>query len=52
LVVGGAISEPLLEGGVLASVLAYMVHVDWRRGCAALGLFMPQLIFVPLCSGR
>ena len=25
-----------------------MVHVDWRMGLAALGLFMPQLIFVPL----
>lgn len=46
--VGGAISEPLLEGGILASVPAYMVHVDWRMGAAALGLFMPQLIFVPL----
>lgn len=46
--VGGAISEPLLEGGVLASVLAYMVHVDWRMGLSALGLFVPQLIFVPL----
>jgi len=46
--VGGAISEPLLEGGILASVLAYMVHVDWRMGLAALALFMPQLIFVPL----
>jgi ABC-type multidrug transport system fused ATPase/permease subunit len=46
--VGGAISEPLLEGGILASVLAYMVHVDWRMGLSALGLFVPQLIFVPL----
>jgi ABC-type multidrug transport system fused ATPase/permease subunit len=46
--VGGAISEPLLEGGILASVLAYMVHVDWRMGLSALALFVPQLIFVPL----
>jgi ABC-type bacteriocin/lantibiotic exporter with double-glycine peptidase domain len=46
--VGGALSEPLLEGGILASVLAYMVHVDWRMGLAALALFVPQLIFVPL----
>lgn len=46
--VGGAISEPLLEGGILASVLAYMVHVDYRMGASALILFVPQLIFVPL----
>ena len=49
--VGGAISEPLLEGGILASVLAYMVHVDWRMGLSALALFVPQLIFVPLMQG-
>jgi len=46
--VGGAVSEPLLEIGILASVLAYMAHVDWRMGLASLGLFVPQLIFVPL----
>ena len=46
--VGGAISEPLLQGGILASVLAYMVHVDYRMGASALALFVPQLIFVPL----
>ena len=49
--VGGAISEPLLEGGILCSVLAYMVHVDWRMGLSALALFVPQLIFVPLMQG-
>ena len=49
--VGGAISEPLLQGGILASVLAYMVHVDWRMGLSALVLFVPQLIFVPLMQG-
>jgi ABC-type bacteriocin/lantibiotic exporter with double-glycine peptidase domain len=46
--VGGSVSEPLLEGGILVSVLAYMVHVDWHMGLTALGLFIPQLIFVPL----
>jgi ABC-type multidrug transport system fused ATPase/permease subunit len=49
--VGGAISEPLLEGGILVSVLAYMVQVDWHMGLAALALFVPQLIFVPLMQG-
>ena len=30
--VGGSISEPLLQGGIIFSVLAYMIHVDrgWR----------------------
>ncbi|HEV2676142.1 MAG TPA: ABC transporter transmembrane domain-containing protein [Aliidongia sp.] len=46
--VGGSISEPLLEIGIMASVLAYMVHVDYRMGLSALALFVPQLIFVPL----
>ena len=26
--VGGSVSEPLLQGGILCSVLAYMIHVD------------------------
>jgi len=27
--VGGSVSEPLLQGGILCSVLAYMIHVDF-----------------------
>jgi ABC-type bacteriocin/lantibiotic exporter with double-glycine peptidase domain len=46
--VGGSVSEPLLQGGILCSVLAYMIHVDlWMAG-TALALFVPQFIFVPL----
>src|SRR5947208_16598116 len=26
--VGGSVSEPVLQGGILLSVLAYMIHVD------------------------
>jgi ABC-type bacteriocin/lantibiotic exporter with double-glycine peptidase domain len=49
--VGGSVSEPLLQGGVLLSVLAYMIHVDlWMAG-TALTLFVPQLVFVPLMQG-
>jgi ABC-type multidrug transport system fused ATPase/permease subunit len=45
--VGTAVSEPLLQIGVLASVLAYIIHLQiWMA--AALVLFVPQLIFVPL----
>jgi ABC-type bacteriocin/lantibiotic exporter with double-glycine peptidase domain len=46
--VGASVSEPLLQGGVLLSVLTYMIHVDlWMAG-TALALFVPQLVFVPL----
>jgi len=49
--VGGALSEPLLQGGILASVLAYMIHVDLWMALAAFLLFLPQLVFVPLMQG-
>jgi ABC-type multidrug transport system fused ATPase/permease subunit len=49
--VGGSLSEPLLQAGVLASVLAYIVHLDRWMAMAALGLFLPQLIFVPVMQG-
>ena len=49
--VGGSVSEPLLQGGILLSVLAYMIHVDlWMAG-TAFALFVPQLVFVPLMQG-
>jgi ABC-type bacteriocin/lantibiotic exporter with double-glycine peptidase domain len=49
--VGGSVSEPLLQGGILCSVLAYMIHVDlWMAGTAFV-LFIPQLVFVPLMQG-
>src|SRR5262249_27184966 len=46
--VGEAVSEPLLQAGVLATVLAYIVHLDRWMAAAALALFLPQLVFVPL----
>jgi len=49
--VGASVSEPLLQGGVLLSVLAYMVHVDLWMGGTALALFVPQLVFVLLMQG-
>jgi ABC-type bacteriocin/lantibiotic exporter with double-glycine peptidase domain len=49
--VGASVSEPLLQGGILASVLAYMIHVDlWLAG-TVLALFLPQLVFIPLMQG-
>ena len=49
--VGGSVSEPLLQGGILLSVLAYMIHVDFWMAATAFLLFVPQLVFVPLMQG-
>src|SRR6266851_768624 len=49
--VGGSVSEPLLQGGILVSVLAYMIHVDFSMAATAFLLFVPQLVFVPLMQG-
>jgi ABC-type multidrug transport system fused ATPase/permease subunit len=46
--VGTAVSEPLLQIGILASVLAYIIHLQIWMAVAALALFVPQLVFVPL----
>jgi ABC-type multidrug transport system fused ATPase/permease subunit len=46
--VGSAVSEPLLQAGILATVVAYVIHVDPWIGAAALALFVPQMIFVPV----
>jgi len=49
--VGASVSEPLLQGGILISVLAYMLHLDlWIAG-TVLALFVLQLVFVPLMQG-
>src|SRR5208282_4408081 len=49
--VGSSVSEPLLQAGILLSVLAYIVHIDRWMAAAAFALFVPQLIFVPLMQG-
>jgi ABC-type bacteriocin/lantibiotic exporter with double-glycine peptidase domain len=49
--VGSSLSEPLLQGGILLSVLAYIVHLDRWMAAAAFALFLPQLVFVPLLQG-
>jgi ABC-type bacteriocin/lantibiotic exporter with double-glycine peptidase domain len=49
--VGSSICEPLLQAGILLSVLAYIVHIDIWMAAAAFALFVPQLVFVPLMQG-
>ncbi len=46
--VGQSISEPLLQAGTMLSVSAYLIHVDIWMALAAFGLFIPQLVVVPL----
>jgi ABC-type multidrug transport system fused ATPase/permease subunit len=46
--VGSSVSEPLLQGGVMLSVLAYMIHLDFWMALIAVAIFVPQLVFVPL----
>ena len=46
--VGGSLSEPLLQAGILLSVLAYILHLDPWMAASAFALFVPQLVFVPL----
>ena len=46
--IGESVSEPLLQGGILASVLAYLFHLDPWMALGAFALFVPQFFFVPL----
>lgn len=48
---GLSVSEPLLQGGILVSVIGYMMYLDDRLAAVALAFFLPQLIFVPLLQG-
>ena len=46
--VGESVSEPLLQAGIMASVSAYLIHIDPWMALAAGALFIPQFVFVPL----
>ena len=45
--VAEGISEPLLQTGILLSVLAYITHLDPWMALAAFAIFLPRLVFVP-----
>jgi len=49
--VGSSLSEPILQAGIMLSVLAYIVHIDRWMATAAFALFLPQLVFVPFMQG-
>lgn len=46
--VGTCVSEPVLQGGILVSVFAYLVHLNPQLALVTFLVFSPQLIFVPL----
>lgn len=45
---GVSISEPLLQGGILASVVGYMLYLDPGLALLGMAFFVPQIVFVPL----
>lgn len=46
--VGVSVSEPILQGGILASVFGYMVYIEPTMAALSIVVFSPQLVFVPL----
>ncbi len=48
LFVATSVSEPVLHGGVLISVFAYLIYLQPMMALVALALFVPQCAFVPL----
>jgi len=46
--IGLSVSEPLLHGGILLSVFGYMLFLQPMMALVCLGVFLPQLVFVPL----
>jgi ABC-type multidrug transport system fused ATPase/permease subunit len=45
--VGMAISEPLLQAGILASVIGYMTYLEPWTLALSVGYLLPQALFVP-----
>lgn len=50
--VGESLSFPLLQGGMVMSVIAYMLIVDPLIAIVAIGFFVPSLVIVPLLQQR
>lgn len=46
--IGAAISEPLLQGGILLSVFGYLLYLEPLLAALSFLIFAPQLVFVPL----
>lgn len=46
--VGVSVSEPVLQGGIVAGTFGYMLYLDPLMAALALAVFSPQVVFVPL----
>jgi ABC-type multidrug transport system fused ATPase/permease subunit len=46
--IGISVSEPLLQGGIMVSVIGYMVYLETYMALLSLLFLLPQLVFVPL----
>lgn len=46
--VGISVSEPLMQGGILVSVIGYMFFLQPHLALLGIAFFIPQMIFVPL----
>jgi ABC-type multidrug transport system fused ATPase/permease subunit len=46
--VGSSVSEPLLQAGILLTVLAYMLYLQPLMALVALAVFSPQFALVPV----
>ena len=46
--IGISVSEPLLQGGILASVIGYMFFLEPQLALLGIAFFIPQMVFVPL----
>lgn len=46
--VGMSVSEPLLQGGILVSVVGYMIFLESYMALLSLAFVAPQMAFVPL----
>jgi ABC-type multidrug transport system fused ATPase/permease subunit len=46
--VGMSVSEPLLQGGLLISVIGYMIYLEPYMALLSLAFVVPQMVFVPL----
>jgi ABC-type multidrug transport system fused ATPase/permease subunit len=49
--VGMAISEPVLQIGILGSVIGYMTYLEPWALVLSLGFLLPQILFVPMMQG-
>lgn len=49
--VGTSISEPLLQGGILLSIIGYMIYLEPLTGVLSIAFLVPQFVFVPLLQG-